>query len=102
MSEAVNAADETQVAERKRRGRLLARQQRADLAKLLSLPEGQRFLWRLLGASGLYDLCFTGNPATTDYNLGRRSLGLQLLAEINEVRPEAYLEMQLAHRKENA
>lgn len=64
-----------------------------DLQAVLDLPQGRKFLWWLLGKTGLYRTSFTGNSATF-YNEGRRDIGIAILNEILTVDPEAYIRMQ--------
>lgn len=68
----------------------LAEQAAEDLRELLAQPAGRRTLWRLLGLSGVYRLSFSGDAAATAFNEGRRSVGLQLLADIEAAAPRAY------------
>lgn len=78
----------------RRRVRLLARQERANLLVVLGTREGRAFIWDLLVRSGVFALSFSGEqPLTMAFNEGRRQYGNRLLAEINQAAPEAYLLM---------
>ena len=70
--------------ERLRRRREL---EKDDLKKILVTPEGLRFLWRLLEIAGIYQTTFTGN-STSFYNEGKRSVGLQIKADLMDVDPD--------------
>jgi hypothetical protein len=87
-----NAADPEQVAraDAKVRDR---DQRRVQLLKMqLGTYGGREFVWEELRRHGIYDLA--SGPAEVVYPfLGRRSAGLELLAEC-AVHPEAYLQMQ--------
>ena len=64
-----------------------------DLRFIMSTEIGRRFVWGLLGDSGLYQSSFTGN-STTFYNEGRRAVGTEMLARVVAAAPEQYLDMQ--------
>jgi hypothetical protein len=64
-----------------------------DLLKVLALPEGRRFIWRLLSEAGVFRTSFTGNSQTY-FNEGRRDLGLLFLNEVMAAKPEAFTQMQ--------
>ena len=51
------------------------------LTELLSTKCGRWFLMRLLDATKVNSICFTGNSKTF-YNEGRRDVGLSILADI--------------------
>lgn len=94
-----NAANKKQVqsaADKEKRGR---KQELEDLHWLLSDPRGRRLLWRYLSLCGVFQLSFTGNSSTF-FNEGRRDIGLHILADVTEARPEAYLEMVNEANKE--
>lgn len=64
----------------------------ADLRWLMGDARGRRFMWNLLGETGLYAVSFTGNSETF-FREGRRSVGLSLHRQLHEVCLESYLEM---------
>lgn len=74
--------------------RALREKQRIDdLRALMAEPAGRRFAWRLLGSTGIFQQSFVpGEPRieTTFFNEGKRSIGLELLAEINKHCPAQY------------
>ena len=74
--------------ERRRRDREVA-----DLKKVLSIPEGRRFIWKLMSESGVFRTSFTGNSSTF-FNEGRRDIGLLILNEVMASKPEAFTQMQ--------
>lgn len=74
---------------RKRRDREIS-----DLKKVLSAPEGRRFLWRVMGEAGIFRTSATGQTNTTFVNEGRRQIGLMILADIMEAKAEAFTQMQ--------
>lgn len=79
--------------------RKLSREQdKADFAWLMSDKRGRRFIWRLLDTSGVYRSSFTGNSETF-FREGARNVGLQIIADIHEFAPDAYVTMIEEHRK---
>jgi len=68
------------------------KQRDEDLRFVMSSESGRRFLWELLGDTGLYRTTFTGNSETF-LNEGKRQIGLMLLAQITSVAPKEYMAM---------
>jgi len=87
-----NAADATEVQGARDREKRRAMRERDDLKQILETKSGRRFIWRKLEECGVFRTSMTGN-STTFFNEGMRNVGLKLLAEVNEVRPQAYVEM---------
>jgi len=71
----------------------LRKRELSDIRKVISFPEGRRFMWRLWGEAGIYTDSFTGNSQTF-YNEGRRSLGLMILRDVLEAEPKAFAQIQ--------
>lgn len=65
-----------------------------DIKKVLSTPEGRRFIWRLMGESGVFRSSFTGPAERTYFNEGQRDIGLLILKEVNNAKPSAFAQMQ--------
>jgi len=96
-----NAADSGQVRKAEKREKILRRRESDDVKYVLGSQQGRRLLWKYLCEAGVYKTTFTGN-STTYFNEGRRSLGLQILTDIDEECPELYLLMkQEAKENEN-
>ena len=64
-----------------------------DVKKLLDIPEGRRFFWRLLSGTGVFRTSMTGNSQTF-FNEGRRDIGLMILKDVMEANPGAFSQMQ--------
>lgn len=73
--------------------RLQAEQATNDLRAVMGTPEGRRFMWGLLGETGLYRSSYHPS-ALIHFNEGQRSIGLSLLGRITADCPELYLTMQ--------
>lgn len=76
----------------KEAGQLAQLAEDEDFRSVMSSVEGRRFMWWLLGKTGLYETSFTGN-STTFFNEGKRNIGLLLINRINDVCPEQYANM---------
>ena len=72
----------------------------SDLRFILKTPEGRRFIWGLLSTAGIFHSSFSLNDAQTNFNEGRRSIGLKYLSDLMETKPDAYLYMQQEHSSE--
>jgi hypothetical protein len=64
-----------------------------DLRHISSSPQGRRFLWRLIGECKTFEKIWDAS-AKIHFNEGRRSIGIQLLAEVMQADPKGYLLMQ--------
>lgn len=65
----------------------------SDMRKILSLPEGRRYVWEELKRSGVFTLSFSPNASQTAYNEGQRSLGISLLADVELAKPGSFHQM---------
>jgi len=65
-----------------------------DLRSILKKPEGRRFVWELLGDTGVFRSVFALNSNQTSFNEGRRDVGLELLQKLNEADASAFAQMQ--------
>lgn len=70
-----------------------------DFKQVVSSEEGRRFMWRLLGLTGVFRSSFTGNSETF-FREGQRNVGLILIGEIHEHCPDVYVKM-LKEQKSN-
>lgn len=59
------------------------------LAYVLSLPQGRKVLWDILGVSGIYKQSFDPNSGrVSDFNSGARNIGVVLWTDCQLVSPE--------------
>lgn len=56
----------------------------SDIVTLMSEPFGRRIMAGLLAKTGVYRTSFAGDPAQTAFNEGRRDIGLQYLAIVQQ------------------
>jgi hypothetical protein len=69
--------------------------ERDDLKWVMSNVKGRRFMWRLLGQTGLYKTSYRPDRQPHDvlFMEGQRNIGLTLLGELDSTCPERYAEM---------
>ncbi|MCI5820599.1 MAG: hypothetical protein MR039_02415 [Elusimicrobia bacterium] len=73
----------------------LKKQTVCDLQAVLKTVQGRRVLWRLLQAAQVHQHGFVpGDALATAFHCGQKSLGLFLLAEIEDAAPAAYAQMR--------
>ena len=94
-----NAADPEQVAAAKDKVESLNDRRLNDIREVLNTRRGRRFYWRYLEICGVFK---TSNADASQifFNEGMRNIGLQLLADVNEAAPEAYLLMLRVSQEE--
>lgn len=73
-----------------------------DLKKVLSLPEGRRFYWRVMARAGAFRVPYTGDNNATNFNCGRQEVGFFMLDELLEAVPTAFTQMQREAKSEAA
>lgn len=79
--------------------KLLRQIEKGDIKWLMAHKQGRRIIWRLLGRTGLFQSSFRGDgDSYTTFREGVRSIGLLLLADVNEICPERYLEMLMEQK----
>lgn len=89
-----NAADPRSIRKAKQSEKRRHDRDRKDLRDVLSTVQGRRFVWKQLEQAGVFRLSIAfGEPQRTDFNEGRRSLGLALMAEIHAFDPALYVQM---------
>jgi len=72
---------------------------RQIVVTIMGLTQGRRWMHDRLKAASIFATTFNGNALQTAYNEGRRSVGLEILAEIMSSCPDQYVQMM---REENA
>ena len=66
-----------------------------DLRKVLAIPEGRRYIWRLWGLTGVFRSSYTPKDANmTSFREGQRDVGLAMLQDINDASPTALAQMR--------
>jgi hypothetical protein len=70
-----------------------AKQSRLELHWIMSTKTGRRWMHRFLERCGVEAEIFTTNGSTMAHSAGRRSVGLELLADIKAHAKDRYIEM---------
>lgn len=73
------------------------RQKRCDLLSVMGTQEGRRFVWQLIGTAGVFQQSFDTEALHMAFYEGRRSIGLTLLARLQDEAPDLYLKAQSEH-----
>lgn len=68
----------------------MTEQERADLADLMTRPAFRRFLYRAIQNAGLWSATANGSDGRNLFLEGRRSLGLEILREVDEAQPAQF------------
>ncbi len=68
-----------------------------DIRKVLKIPEGRRFIWRLWSVCGIFRNPFTANANQSAFNAGRMSVGQEILADVNNADVSAFARLQNEH-----
>jgi len=72
-----------------------------DLRKILAIPEGRRYIWRLWGITGVFRSSYTPKDANmTSFREGQRDVGLAMLQDINDASPTALAQMRSEYLSE--
>jgi len=64
----------------------------SDIRKIVSMPEGRRFIWRVLSEAGIFRSSFTGSSSTF-FLEGSRNQGLWVLRDLTEAKSDAFNQM---------
>ena len=97
MSKNYDASNPKDVARAERIAKLKQDQIDVDLKEVLSTPTGRRCIMEILAKCGVFTLSFTGNSQTF-FKEGKRSIGTELLVDIDRADDDAWVTMQLEHR----
>lgn len=89
-----NAADPKQVRARGLKEKRQEEQELEDLRELLNLPAGRRFLWRQLERCAVWKTSFHPSGQVFAANEGRRGVGVELMTQIIEADPQAWIALQ--------
>lgn len=95
--------DEAELLQERREARETAKRlrQRGDVQQVLKIVEVRRVLWRILELCGPYQPSFDPTSARqTDFNEGKRDIGLRVLNMIMDADPAAYLQLANEHQSD--
>lgn len=89
-----DASDPVQVAEAKTAEGRREKRLKQTLVGILSVKDGREWVWELLSNTGMYQQSFVrGEPESTAFNEGKRSIGNLILAAIVAADPQAFVTM---------
>lgn len=71
----------------------------SEVKWVLSSKQGRNFIWRLLGRCGIYTQSFNQNNSIMSFNEGKRSVGNEILVDINQADPEGFFTMMRENRE---
>ena len=90
----MNLADPRSVRKSKQKEQLTRQRELDDLKAVCATPAGRRFVFQQLQESGVFALVFdAANAQMNAFYEGRRSIGVALLANLNELDPMLYPQM---------
>jgi len=90
----MDASDESKVKTRKDLAKDRLKQAKLDRKAVMSTPEGRRFVWDLLGQTGLLIAAYNPDVNRMVFDAGVRSLGVRIYDELTTEIPELFLQMQ--------
>lgn len=95
-----NTADVEQQNQAKAREKFDRQTELNDIRALMNIPEGRRFMWRLINQICHYDADDAQHSGSlTYYSLGERNIGRIMKAEVYEASLDAWQLMEKEHVK---
>lgn len=92
-----NLADEKQVKDLGQKAKFRRENELADVAHVLSSPQGRRFIWRYLA---LCDRISADNSGSwTYFNEGERNVAIKIKTEVIEAAPDMFIKMMMESRE---
>ena len=85
-----NTPDSSSANQRQKAIKRKAREEADDFKWLLSSRRGRRIVWRQLERTGVFRSSFNNNSMAMAFAEGNRNLGLQMVAQVHALRPDAY------------
>jgi hypothetical protein len=93
-----NAADPEQVEKAGKKVGLQRENELADLKAVLAMPQGRRFIWRLICHCSVFESIWHPS-ALIHANAGRQDVGHFILVEVNEANEEALFQMMRENKE---
>lgn len=82
-----NTADEKQIRNGKKKEKLKANEEVADMMDVLRLDAGRRFLFELLDFCCVWHSCFDRDITVMSHNTGKQDVGHWVMARIADANP---------------
>lgn len=83
----------------KRRAGIIKAQAQQDVENLASKPEFIRYFFTVLSRAGIYHAVFHAHEGRTQFEAGRRALGIELLDELLRVDPQLPIRLAVEQAK---
>lgn len=96
----MNAADPAQIEDSQREEKSESEQLQEDLRSVVDTRAGRRVLWRYMSIAGIYRSSFADKSETTAFNEGRRIIGLTIMGDITNAKPDVLIQMMLEAKAE--
>lgn len=90
-----NASDPVNVRKRSKREKWDRKAVLASLRALLETPHGRRYIWHILEKTSVHRTSFAPVPTQHAFNEGQRTMGNDVLIDVLEANPQAYVDMML-------
>lgn len=88
-----NSSERRDVRAKEKQAKLADVQRHEITAYIMSTAPSRAWMYDRLARCGVFNTPFTGNDATTNFNCGMQSIGLELLADIVSSAPDSYIQM---------
>lgn len=95
-----NTSNEQEVRQAEQAAKVSQESFDSQLKYVLSSDQGKAVIWKILGDCRIFQTSFTGSSETF-FLEGKRSIGLNILADIMRVDPESFVKMQQMKAKGN-
>ena len=89
----INTADRKSVRAAEKAAERAERNNGEVLIAICSHQNGRRYLWDKLASHCVFSSTYSADPGAMAFNEGRRSAGLELLAEITKWAPDQFIQM---------
>jgi len=97
-----NSGDEKQIQEGRKNEKKLLASEKENIRSVLATREGRRFVWHVLGRiCRIHTQSYVADSDRTAFNDGRRSVGLELIRQVNEADKNAYWKMAQESTEQN-
>lgn len=93
MTEESYTIDADEASEQERKVELERARDADALNWVLADQRGRRVLWNIMASAQVFHEGFSDNPIISARNLGRRSIGLEILHSIMETSPATFVTM---------
>ena len=81
----------------KRQEKIELQEQTNDIIAVMKIPQGRRFIWRLLEKARIFSSPYAGSTNDTMLRLGEHNFGLFVMTKVIDANPDLYLLMQKEH-----